>query len=146
VKTFARQNRGLTLVTGPTGSGKTTTLSAMIRLINEERACYIITLEDPIEYIHEHRRAVISQREIHTDAESFGKALRSTLREDPDVILVGELRDPETMATAIKAAETGHLVFATLHTGNTAQTIDRIIDSFPSHQQPQIQKVALLYL
>jgi len=131
--------RGLILVTGPTGSGKSTTLAAMINRINQERACHILTLEDPIEYMHTHNKSIINQREIHGDTESFTIALRAALREDPDVILVGEMRDPETIATVITAAETGHLVFATLHTASAAQTIDRIIDTFPSHQQQQIR-------
>ncbi len=139
VKTLARRPRGLVLVTGPTGSGKSTTLAAMIDLVNRERACHVVTLEDPIEYLHRHDRSIINQREIHADTLSFAAALRSALREDPDVILVGEMRDPETIATAITAAETGHLVLATLHTGDAAQTIDRIIDGFPPYQQQQIR-------
>jgi len=139
LRTLASQARGLVLVTGPTGSGKSTTLAAMINLINQERSCHILTLEDPIEYLHKHRKSIVNQREMHTDTESFAIALRSALREDPDVILVGEMRDPETIATAITAAETGHLVFATLHTGSAAQTIDRIIDAFPAYQQQQIR-------
>jgi len=136
---LAENPRGLVLVTGPTGSGKSTTLAAMIRYINEKRACYILTLEDPIEYLHSHNKSIISQREVHTDTKTFGNALRAALREDPDVILVGEMRDHETMATAITAAETGHLVFATLHTSSAAQTVDRIVDSFPAYQQNQIK-------
>ncbi|MDR3559852.1 MAG: type IV pilus twitching motility protein PilT [Negativicutes bacterium] len=138
-KILARKPRGLVLVTGPTGSGKSTTLAAMINLINSERTCHIITLEDPIEYLHKHKKSIVNQREINADTKSFTTALRSALREDPDVILVGEMRDPETIATAITAAETGHLVFATLHTNDAAQTIDRIIDGFPPHQQQQIR-------
>ena len=138
-RTLASQPRGLVLVTGPTGSGKSTTLAAMIHLINSERACHILTLEDPIEYLHKHQKSIVNQREVHADTKSFTVALRAALREDPDVILVGEMRDPETIATAITAAETGHLVFATLHTGSAAQTIDRIIDSFPAYQQQQIR-------
>lgn len=138
-RTLACQPRGLVLVTGPTGSGKSTTLAAMINLINSERACHILTLEDPVEYLHRHNRSIVNQREVHSDTKSFSIALRSALREDPDVILVGEMRDAETIATAITAAETGHLVFATLHTGSAAQTIDRIIDSFPAYQQQQIR-------
>jgi twitching motility protein PilT len=139
LKNLACQPRGLVLVTGPTGSGKSTTLAAMINLINHDRSCHILTLEDPIEYLHKHNKSIVNQREMHTDTKSFTIALRAALREDPDVILVGEMRDPETIATAITAAETGHLVFATLHTGSAAQTIDRIIDAFPSHQQQQIR-------
>jgi twitching motility protein PilT len=139
LKTLARQPRGLVLVTGPTGSGKSTTLAAMISLINSERTSHILTLEDPIEYLHKHNKCIVNQREIHTDTKSFSNALRAALREDPDVILVGEMRDSETIATAITAAETGHLVFATLHTGSAAQTIDRIIDVFPPYQQQQIR-------
>lgn len=139
IKTLSRKPRGLVLVTGPTGSGKSTTLAAMINLINYERSCHIITLEDPIEYLHKHNKSIINQRELHADTKSFASALRAALREDPDVILVGEMRDPETIATAITAAETGHLVFATLHTGDAAQTIDRIIDVFPPYQQQQIR-------
>lgn len=139
IKLLARKRRGLVLVVGPTGSGKSTTLAAMVDLNNKERKSHIITLEDPIEYLHHHHRSIINQREIHTDATSFSEALRATLREDPDIIMVGEMRDPETIATTITAAETGHLVFATLHTSDAAQTIDRIIDSFPQHQQNQIR-------
>lgn len=139
IKNLARQPRGLVLVTGPTGSGKSTTLAAMISLINHEQASHIITLEDPIEYLHRHDKCIVNQREIHADTQSFSTALRASLREDPDVILVGEMRDSETIATAITAAETGHLVFATLHTGSAAQTIDRIIDVFPPYQQQQIR-------
>lgn len=139
LKTLATQARGLVLVTGPTGSGKSTTLAAMINLINNERCCHILTLEDPIEYLHKHNKSIVNQREMHADTKSFSIGLRAALREDPDVILVGEMRDPETIATAITAAETGHLVFATLHTGSAAQTIDRIIDSFPAYQQQQIR-------
>ncbi|MBP1763218.1 MAG: pilT [Firmicutes bacterium] len=139
VKVLARKPHGLVLITGPTGSGKSATLAAMLDLINSEKACHILTLEDPIEYIHQHKKSMINQREIHTDTVSFRNALRSALREDPDVILVGEMRDPETIGTVITAAETGHLVLATLHTCNAAQAIDRIIDAFPSHQQQQIR-------
>lgn len=136
---LALKPRGLVLVTGPTGSGKSTTLATMINLINKNRYCHIITLEDPIEYLHRHDKSIINQREIHADTTSFAKALRASLREDPDVILVGEMRDPETIGIAITAAETGHLVFATLHTSDAAQTIDRIIDVFPANQQTQIK-------
>lgn len=139
VRNLARKTRGLILVTGPTGCGKSTTLAAMIDLINRERSSHILTLEDPIEYVHTHKQSIVNQREIHADTGSFASALRAALREDPDVILVGELRDAETIGTAITAAETGHLVLATLHTGDAAQTIDRIIDVFPPFQQPQIR-------
>lgn len=139
VKTFAEKSRGLVLMTGPTGSGKTTTLAALIDLINTNRSCHIITLEDPIEFLHKHKKSVINQREVGTDTDSFAGALRAALREDPDVILVGEMRDLETIQTALTAAETGHLVFATLHTNDTTQTVDRIIDVFPPHQQQQIR-------
>ncbi|MBP2653918.1 MAG: pilT [Firmicutes bacterium] len=139
IKELARKLRGLVLVTGPTGSGKSTTLAAMIGLINRERACHIITLEDPIEYLHSHGKSIVNQRELHLDTKSFADALRAALREDPDVILLGEMRDMETIATAITAAETGHLVLATLHTGDAAQTIDRIIDVFPPHHQQQVR-------
>jgi len=139
LKTLARKPRGLVLVTGPTGSGKSTTLAAMVGMINQERACHIITLEDPIEFLHSHGKSIVNQRELHLDTLSFAGALRAALREDPDVILVGEMRDMETIATAITAAETGHLVLATLHTGDAAQTIDRIIDVFPPHQQQQVR-------
>lgn len=133
------KTRGLILVTGPTGVGKSTTLAALIDLINERRNCHIITLEDPVEYLHRHKSGIISQREIGTDSKSFANALRAALREDPDVIMIGEMRDTETMATALTAAETGHLVFATLHTTGAAKTVDRIIDSFPASQQQQIR-------
>ncbi|HBC94021.1 MAG TPA: type IV pili twitching motility protein PilT [Pelotomaculum sp.] len=136
---LSRKPRGLVLVTGPTGSGKSTTLAAMIDLINRESRSHILTLEDPIEFVHEHRKCIVSQREVGQDTGSFAKALRAALREDPDVILVGEMRDPETIGIAITAAETGHLVFGTLHTSSAAQTIDRIIDVFPPHQQQQIR-------
>lgn len=139
VKQLARKPRGLVLVTGPTGSGKSTTLAAMVNQINSERDGHIITVEDPIEFLHQHDRSIVNQREIHADSHSFAAALRAALREDPDVIMVGEMRDIETIATAITAAETGHLIFATLHTNDSAQTIDRIIDAFPPHQQQQIR-------
>lgn len=139
IKNFSRKPRGLVLVTGPTGSGKSTTLAAMIDLINEERSCNILTLEDPIEYLHRHRNSLVNQREVGTDTQSFANGLRAALREDPDVILVGEMRDMETISIAVRAAETGHLVLATLHTGDAAQTVDRIIDVFPPHQQQQIR-------
>src|SRR5579884_3313451 len=139
VNKFADYPRGLVLVTGPTGSGKSTTLAAMIGKINSERAAHIITIEDPIEYTHRSQKAVIAQREVHYDTYSFSAALRSALREDPDVVLIGEMRDLETIASAITIAETGHLVFATLHTNSASQSIDRMIDVFPPHQQPQIR-------
>jgi len=139
VKDLAKRPRGLVLVTGPTGSGKSTTLAAMIDMVNTQRACHIITVEDPIEYLHKHKSSVIEQREIGADTASFTTALKYVLRQDPDVILIGEMRDLETIAAAITAAETGHLVFATLHTTDAAQTVDRIIDVFPSHQQQQIR-------
>jgi twitching motility protein PilT len=136
---LSRRPRGLILETGPTGCGKSTTLAAMIGQINRERAVHIITVEDPIEYLHRHGKSVINQRELGLDTKSFPAALRAALREDPDVLLVGEMRDPETMALAITAAETGHLVFATVHTNNAAQTVDRIVDVFPPGQQEQIR-------
>lgn len=136
---FAEFPRGLVLVTGPTGSGKSTTLAALLDKINSERAQHIITIEDPIEYTHKSKRSVVVQREVHYDTFSFGAALRSALRQDPDVVLIGEMRDLETIAAAITIAETGHLVFATLHTNSAAQSIDRMIDVFPAHQQPQIR-------
>ena len=139
VEEFCRLDRGLILVTGPTGSGKSTTLAAMIDLINDERDDHIMTIEDPIEFIHEHRRCVINQREIKVHATTFSDALRSALREDPDIILVGELRDLETLQMALTAAETGHLVLATLHTSSAPKTIDRVVDVFPPHQQAQIR-------
>lgn len=139
VNKFANYPRGLVLVTGPTGSGKSTTLAAMIHKINQERSSHIITIEDPIEYTHRSIKSVIAQREVHYDTYSFTAALRSALREDPDVVLIGEMRDLETIASAITIAETGHLVFATLHTNSASQSIDRIIDVFPPHQQPQIR-------
>ncbi|KXZ38930.1 twitching motility protein PilT [Alkalithermobacter thermoalcaliphilus JW-YL-7 = DSM 7308] len=138
IKDLTKKQRGLILVTGPTGSGKSTTLAAMIDCINKERSCHILTLEDPIEYLHKHKKSIINQREIGTDSKSFSQALRSALRQDPDVILVGEMRDLETMSIALTAAETGHLVLSTLHTIGAAKTIDRIIDSFPSHHKQQI--------
>lgn len=131
--------RGLILVTGPTGSGKTTTLASMINVINQERDCHIITVEDPIEYYHQHQKAIVTQRELGVDISSFREALRRALRQDPDVVLVGEMRDLETMEAAITAAETGHLVFATLHTTGAANTVDRIVDAFPTDQQEQIR-------
>ena len=139
VRGFAEKTRGMVLVTGPTGSGKSTTLASLIDIINSERACHVITLEDPIEYLHKHKRSMINQREVGTDTKSFSAALRAALREDPDVILVGEMRDLETTSIALTAAETGHLLFATLHTNDTVQTVDRVIDQFPPHQQQQIR-------
>lgn len=139
VATLADKANGLVLVTGPTGSGKSTTLAALINKINQERNCHIITLEDPIEYLHQHQQSVVNQREVGLDTLSLAGALRACLRQDPDVILVGEMRDLETISTAITAAETGHLVFATLHTNSAPQTIDRIIDVFPPGQQEQIK-------
>jgi twitching motility protein PilT len=132
--------RGLVLVTGPTGSGKTTTLASMINIINEERDdAHIITIEDPIEYYHRHKKAVVTQREVNVDVPNFAEAIRRALRQDPDVILVGEMRDLETIDAAITAAETGHLVFGTLHTTGAAKTIDRIVNAFPVNQQEQIR-------
>lgn len=139
LKDLAMKPRGLILVTGPTGSGKSTTLAAMVDYINQNRRCHIITLEDPIEYLHKHSKSVVNQREIGSDSLTFANALRAALREDPDVILVGEMRDMETISTAITAAETGHLVMSTLHTMSADQTIDRIIDTFPAYQQSQIK-------
>ena len=139
VQTFADYPRGLVLVTGPTGSGKSTTLAALVDKINTEKARHIITIEDPIEFTHKSKRSVIAQREVHYDTYSFSAALRSALRQDPDVVLIGEMRDLETISAAITIAETGHLVFATLHTNSAAQSIDRMIDVFPPHQQPQVR-------
>lgn len=139
MKELAGRKRGLILVTGPTGSGKSTTLAAMVDYINSNRNCHILTLEDPIEYLHTNKKSMINQREIGTDSQSFANALRAALREDPDVILVGEMRDTETIGIAVTAAETGHLVLSTLHTTGAIQTIDRIIDVFPSGQQQQIR-------
>jgi len=136
---LTRKARGFVLVTGPTGSGKTTTLASMLNLINTEREEHILTIEDPIEYLHKHDKCIVNQREIGADADDFALALRAALRQDPDVILVGEMRDLETIATALTAAETGHLVFATLHTQSAAQTVDRIIDVFSSAQQHQVR-------
>lgn len=139
VNNFAAYPRGLVLVTGPTGSGKSTTLAALLDKINTEKAHHIITIEDPIEFTHKSKRSVVVQREVHYDTYSFSAALRSSLRQDPDVVLIGEMRDLETISAAITIAETGHLVFATLHTNSAAQSIDRMVDVFPPHQQPQIR-------
>jgi twitching motility protein PilT len=139
VANFATLQRGLVLVTGPTGSGKSTTLASLIDLINSSRPLHIMTVEDPIEFLHHHKRAVVNQREVGEDTHSFSNALKHVLRQDPDVILVGEMRDLETISTALTAAETGHLVFATLHTQDAPQTVDRVIDVFPAHQQQQIR-------
>ncbi|MDH4179369.1 MAG: type IV pilus twitching motility protein PilT [Armatimonadota bacterium] len=139
VKTLCARPRGLVLVTGPTGSGKSTTQAAMIREINVTRRRHIVTIEDPIEFLHRNERSIIIQREVGSDTKSFAAALRHVLRQDPDVILIGEMRDLETIAAAITAAETGHLVLATLHTTSAAQTVDRIVDVFPPHQQEQIR-------
>ena len=139
IKDLLFRPRGLILVTGPTGSGKSTTLASMINIINQERDAHIITIEDPIEFYHEHKKSLVSQREIGVDVPSFSEALRRALRQDPDVILVGEMRDLETIQAAVTAAETGHLVFGTLHTTGSAETIDRIVDAFPTNQQEQIR-------
>ena len=139
VLSFADFPRGLVLITGPTGSGKSTTLAALVDKINTERAHHVITIEDPIEFTHKSKKSVIVQREVHYDTYSFSAALRSSLRQDPDVVLIGEMRDLETISAAVTLAETGHLVFATLHTNSAAQSIDRMIDVFPPHQQPQIR-------
>ena len=136
---LADLQRGLVLVTGPTGSGKSTTLAALIDMVNSKRSCHILTVEDPIEFLHVHKQAIVNQREVGADTLGFGPALKHALRQDPDVILVGELRDLETISTALTAAETGHLVFATLHTQDAPQTIDRMVDVFPSHQQQQVR-------
>jgi twitching motility protein PilT len=139
VERWARLPHGFVLVTGPTGSGKSTTLASVIDYINTQRATHIITIEDPIEYLHTHRRSAVNQREVGEDTSSFADALRAALREDPDVLLVGEMRDPESIQAALTVAETGHLVFATLHTNDTAQALDRIVDVFPGTQQPQVR-------
>jgi twitching motility protein PilT len=143
---LAERPRGLVLVTGPTGSGKSTTLAAMIDKINTERHDHILTIEDPIEFVHPHKSCLVNQREVHSDTHGFSAALRAALREDPDVVLIGELRDLETIESALRIAETGHLTFATLHTNSAAQTINRIIDVFPSHQQGQIRTQLSLVL
>jgi len=139
VQTFTELSQGLVLVTGPTGSGKSTTLAALVDRINSTRPCHILTIEDPIEYVHQHKVAAVNQREVGTDTASFSVALRAALREDPDVLLVGEMRDLETIQTALTIAETGHLVFATLHTNDSPQALDRIVDVFPGDQQSQIR-------
>src|SRR6185369_12459804 len=143
---FTKKPRGFVLVTGPTGSGKSTTLAAMLDLINTERHEHILTIEDPIEFLHPHKGCIVNQREVHQDTQGFAMALRAALREDPDIVLIGELRDLETIESALRIAETGHLTFATLHTNSAAQTINRIIDVFPSHQQGQIRTQLSLVL
>ena len=143
---LAERPRGLVLVTGPTGSGKSTTLAAMIDKINVERRSHILTIEDPIEYIHAHKGCIVNQREVHSDTHSFATALRAALREDPDIVLIGEMRDLETVEAALKIAETGHLTFATLHTNSAASTINRIVDVFPAHQQAQVRTQLSLVL
>ncbi len=144
--TLADRPRGLVLVTGPTGSGKSTTLAALIDKINAERHAHILTIEDPIEYIHQHKNCLVNQREVHSDTNSFSNALRAALREDPDIVLIGEMRDLETVEAALRIAETGHLTFGTLHTNSAAQTINRIIDIFPANQQSQIRTQLSLVL
>lgn len=139
LKNFCELKRGMVIVTGPTGSGKSTTLASMVREINNNRGCHIITLEDPIEYLHRHNKSIVNQREIGTDSTTYTSALRAALRQDPDVILIGEMRDLDSIQIALTAAETGHLVLSTLHTVSASQTIDRIIDVFPPHQQQQIR-------
>jgi twitching motility protein PilT len=146
VATLSDRARGLVLVTGPTGSGKSTTLAAMLDKVNSERHDHILTIEDPIEYIHQHKGCLVNQREVHSDTASFSNALRAALREDPDIVLIGEMRDLETVEAALKIAETGHLTFATLHTNSAAQTINRIIDIFPAGQQAQIRTQLSLVL
>jgi twitching motility protein PilT len=139
VSELCNRPRGLILVTGPTGSGKSTTLAAMLDKVNSERHEHIVTIEDPIEYLHSHKKCLVNQRELHADTQSFAKALRAVLRQDPDIVLIGEMRDLETIESALRIAETGHLTFATLHTNSAAQTINRIIDVFPAYQQSQIR-------
>ena len=139
VQDLCRKPRGLILVTGPTGSGKSTTLAAMVDRINSDRREHIVTIEDPIEFTHQHKSCIVNQREVHTDTQSFHAALRSILRQDPDVVLIGEMRDLETIEAALTVSETGHLTFGTLHTNSAVQTINRIIDVFPAHQQPQVR-------
>jgi twitching motility protein PilT len=146
IATLAEKPRGLILVTGPTGSGKSTTLAAMIDKINKERHDHILTIEDPIEFVHQHQNCLVNQREVHQDTGSFSNALRAALREDPDIVLIGEMRDLETVEAALRIAETGHLTFGTLHTNSASQTINRIIDIFPAHQQSQIRTQLSLVL
>jgi twitching motility protein PilT len=146
IERLCEKPRGLILVTGPTGSGKSTTLAAMIDKINRERSEHIVTIEDPVEYLHSHKKCIVNQREVAADTHSFTAALRSALRQDPDVVLIGEMRDLETVESALRIAETGHLTFATLHTNSAAQTINRIIDVFPAHQQGQIRAQLSLVL
>ena len=146
IERLCEKPRGLILVTGPTGSGKSTTLAAMLDKVNRERTEHIVTIEDPVEYLHSHKKCIVNQREIHADTHGFTEALRSVLRQDPDVVLIGEMRDLETMEAALRIAETGHLTFATLHTNSAAQTINRIIDVFPAHQQGQIRAQLSLVL
>jgi twitching motility protein PilT len=146
VSKLCERPRGLVLVTGPTGSGKSTTLAAMIDKVNTERHDHIITIEDPIEFVHQNKNCLVNQREVHSDTKSFSDALRAALREDPDVVLIGEMRDLETIESALRIAETGHLTFATLHTNSASSTINRIIDVFPAHQQPQIRAQLSLVL
>jgi twitching motility protein PilT len=146
VKTLCDKPRGLVLVTGPTGSGKSTTLAAMLDKINADRHDHIVTIEDPIEFLHGHKNCLVNQREVHADTHSFGNALRAALRQDPDVVLIGEMRDLETIESALRIAETGHLTFGTLHTNSASSTINRIIDVFPAHQQPQIRAQLSLVL
>src|SRR3989441_6672594 len=139
VQQLAERPKGLILVTGPTGSGKSTTLAAMLDKVNAERHEHIVTIEDPVEYLHAHKKCMVNQRELHADTHSFPNALRSVLRQDPDVVLIGEMRDLETIEAALRISETGHLTFATLHTNSAVQTINRIIDVFPAHQQSQVR-------
>jgi twitching motility protein PilT len=146
IERMCEKPRGLVLVTGPTGSGKSTTLAAMLDKVNRERHEHIVTVEDPVEYLHSHKNCIVNQREIHSDTHSFANALRSALRQDPDVVLIGEMRDLETVESALRIAETGHLTFATLHTNSAAQSINRIIDVFPAHQQTQIRAQLSLVL